>query len=246
MQGFKSLACFFLAYFSCIVTVTAQQNKALVIESIQPNFYAYTTYNTYEGNQIPAHGMYLITPSGVVLFDTPWDTTQFQALLDTIKQKHQLPVTHCIATHWHSDRTAGLAYYQSLGIKTYTTLLTDSLSKHNNAKRAEYLIKNDTVFQFQNTKFEVYYPGPGHTIDNIVVWFPSEKILYGGCLIKGADATNLGYMGDADSKNYYNTLLQVKKRFKKPTTIIVSHHNWKNNRSLKNSIKLAKKLQHTI
>jgi hypothetical protein len=32
--------------------------------------------------------MYLVTNQGVVLFDTPWDSTQFQQLLDSIKIKH--------------------------------------------------------------------------------------------------------------------------------------------------------------
>lgn len=33
------------------------------------------------------------------MFDTPWDTTQFQPLLDSIKFKHNMNVLMCIATH---------------------------------------------------------------------------------------------------------------------------------------------------
>ena len=107
----------------------------LKISHLTGDFYIYTTYNAYEGIQLPANGMYLLTDSGVVLFDTPWDTTQFQPLLDSIKLKHNKSVTICIATHWHSDRTEGLEYYSQQGIKTYTTVLTDELSKKNNKKR---------------------------------------------------------------------------------------------------------------
>ena len=137
--------------------------------------------------------MYLVTNNGVVLFDTPWDTTQFQPLLDSIKSKHSKIVIMCIATHWHSDRTEGLEYYKKNGIKTYTTLLTDELSKKNGQKRAEYLIEKDTTFHVEQYTFETFYPGEGHTADNIVIWFEKEKILYGGCLIKGADAENLRF-----------------------------------------------------
>ncbi len=154
----------------------AQADDAkLKITPLYGDFYIYTTYNTYEDSKIPANGMYLVTNSGVVLFDTPWDTTQFQPLLDSIRLRHNKNVSFCIATHWHSDRTEGLEYYKKLGIKTYTTVLTDELCKKNNKKRAEFLLTRDTVFNVGQYSFETYYPSQGHTLDNIVVWFKNEK-----------------------------------------------------------------------
>jgi metallo-beta-lactamase class B len=219
------------------------QEPKLKISHLSGDFYIYTTYSTYDNSQTPAHGMYLVTNNGAVLFDTPWDTTQFQPLLDSIKIKHDKNVSLCIATHWHSDRTEGLEYYRQQGIKTYTTLLTDEFSKKNNKKRAEFLMTKDTVFNVGQYSFEVYYPGGGHTEDNIVAWFSKEKILYGGCLIKGAKAKNLGYLGDANIEAYETTLKKVKEKCPDPKFIIVSHHDWTNINSLKNSIKLARKLK---
>lgn len=219
------------------------EEAKLKISHLTGDFYIYTTYNTYEGNQIPANGMYLVTSNGVVMFDTPWDTTQFQPLLDSIKLKHNKNVILCIATHWHSDKTAGLEYYRQQGIKTYTTFLTDELSKKNNKKRAEFLMANDTVFNVGQYSFETYYPGQGHTADNIVIWFNKEKILYGGCLIKGADAENLGYLGDANITEYETTLKRIQTKYRKPKFIIISHSDWNNINSLKHSIMLAKKLK---
>lgn len=43
----------------------------------------------------------------------------------------------------------------------------------------------DTVFRIGNYTFETFYPGEGHTADNIMIWFSAEKILYGAYLIKG-------------------------------------------------------------
>lgn len=233
-----------ITFIFLLTAVFAQTEKAkLKISHLTGDFYIYTTYSNYEGSQIPANGMYLLTNNGVVLFDTPWDTTQFQPLLDSIKLKHNKNVTLCIATHWHSDRTDGLEYYKQQGIKTYTTLLTDKLSKENKKKRAEFLMTKDTVFNIDQYSFEVYYPGEGHTVDNIVVWFNKEKILYGGCLIKGAAAENLGYLGDANTAEYESTLKKVKKKCPNPKFIIVSHHDWNNVNSLNHSIKLARTLK---
>lgn len=224
--------------------MTAQTDEQkLKITPLTGDFYVYTTYNVYEGNKIPAHGMYLVTEKDVVLFDTPWDTTQFQPLLDSIQVKHRRRVGICIATHWHSDRTDGLEYYKQLGIKTYTTQLTDELAKKNNKKRAEFIMLQDTVFTVGGYSFEVYYPGEGHTSDNIIAWFEKEKVLYGGCLIKGAEAENLGYLGDANVNEYEATLRKVQMKCPDPKYIIVSHHDWTNTNSLKRSIKLAKKLK---
>jgi metallo-beta-lactamase class B len=229
--------------FSITNSFGQTEEAKLEITQLTDDFYIYTTYNKYEGSKVPANGMYVITGNGVVLFDTPWDTTQFQPLLDSIKLKHNKNVIMCLATHWHSDRTEGLEYYKKQNIKTYTTQLTDELSKKNNKKRAEFLIAKDTVFRIGQYTFETYYPGQGHTDDNIVIWFSNEKILYGGCLIKGAEAENLGYLGDANVKEYFSTLKNIQEKFIDPKFIIVSHHNWNNINSLKHSIKLARKLK---
>ncbi len=233
-----------MALVFSLTNIFAQaENEKLKISPLTGDFYIYTTYNTYKESQIPANGMYLVTTNGVVMFDTPWDTTQFQALLDSIKLKHNKTVVMCFATHWHSDKTAGLEYYRQQGIKTYTTTLTDELSKKNNKKRAEFLMAKDTVFNTGQYTFETYYPGEGHTADNIVIWFKKEKILYGGCLIKGADDENLGYLGDANVTAYASTLQKVQKKCRKPKFIIIAHSDWKNINSLKHSLLMAKELK---
>ncbi|KOY84877.1 subclass B1 metallo-beta-lactamase [bacterium 336/3] len=233
-----------ITFIFSLTNIFGQTEKAkLKISHLTGDFYIYTTYNTYEDSQVPANGMYLVTNDGVVMIDTPWDTTQFQPLLDSIKLKHNKNVVMCFATHWHSDKTAGLEYYKQLGIKTYTTVLTDELSKKNDKKRAEFLMTKDTTFKVGQYSFEIYYPGQGHTTDNIIIWFKKEKILYGGCLIKGVDAENLGYLGDANVNEYESTLKKVQKKCRNPKFIIIAHSDWKNINSLKHSIMMAKKLK---
>ena len=121
-------------------------DSSLKISHLTGDFYVFTTYNLYKGSRIPANGLYFVTTKGVVMVDTPWDTTQFQPLLDSIKTRHNKSVILCIATHFHDDKTAGLEYYRQQGIKTYTTKQTDELSKTSRKKRAAYLIDKDTVF----------------------------------------------------------------------------------------------------
>jgi metallo-beta-lactamase class B len=76
-----------------------------------------------------------------------------------------------------------------------------------------------------------------------VVWFSKEKVLYGGCLIKGATDENLGNLSDANINTYEATLKNVQQKFRKPRHIIIAHNDWTNLNSLKNSIEMARELK---
>ncbi|MFT3933927.1 MAG: BlaB/IND/MUS family subclass B1 metallo-beta-lactamase [Chitinophagaceae bacterium] len=232
-----------ISFLYAINVFSQAKDNNLNITPLTGNFYIYTTYSLYQGGKTPANGMYLVTDKGVVLFDTPWDTTQFQPLIDSIQQRHHKRVTVCISTHFHADRTAGLEYYRQLGIKTYTTRRTDELSRKNNMKRAEFLIDKDTVFSVGQYSFQTYYPGEGHTADNIVIWFPKEKILYGACLIKSVENNTLGFLGDANKIAYASTIRNVQQKCRQPKYIIVGHDDWSSLQSLAHTLTMAEQLK---
>ncbi|MEP7144806.1 MAG: BlaB/IND/MUS family subclass B1 metallo-beta-lactamase [Ferruginibacter sp.] len=228
----------FLFPFNC--TFGQTRKLKLEISHLKGDFYIFTTHNFYKGNSIPANGMYLVTDSGVVMFDTPWDTTQFQPLLDSIKFKHHKEVVICIATHSHKDKTAGLEFLKERGVQTFTTKQTDEISKRKGEKRAEFLMEKDTFFSVGQYKFQTYYAGPGHTADNIVIWFNTDKILYGGCLVKSVEATDLGNLEEANVNEWVATIKNIQAKFKNPTFIITGHQSWMSKNSLNHTLKLIK------
>ena len=233
----------FLFLFSLANCFGQSTASNLQITRLTGDFYIYTTYNLYKGERIPANGMYVVSSGGVVLFDSPWDTTQFQPLLDSIQLRHHKNVVLCIPTHFHDDRTAGLEYFRQQGIKTYTTVLTDELSKKNNKKRAEFLIAKDTIFNIGQYSIETYYPGEGHAPDNIVIWFKQQKILYGACLIKSLEDSDLGYLGDANKTAYAATVKNVQKKCPKPRYVIPGHGDWSSVKSLEHTLNMAIELK---
>lgn len=225
-------------------TAFAQDDKYdLKFTHLTGDFFIYESFGTYKGQRVGANAMYVVTEAGVVLFDTPWDTAQFQNLLDRIYKKHGKKVVMCIATHFHEDRSGGLAYYRSKGIKTYTTRMTDSISALKGMKRAEFLIGKDTTFIAGKYTFQIIYPGEGHTADNIVIWFPNQKILYGGCLIKSATDKTLGNLADANRNDYAQTIRNVITECSNPRFIITGHGDWKDKRSLQHTLDLAGQLK---
>ncbi|MEP7263696.1 MAG: BlaB/IND/MUS family subclass B1 metallo-beta-lactamase [Bacteroidota bacterium] len=239
MSTIKYVTLLFFILFLKQETV-GQSNLKLKITPLTDNFYIYTTYNDYKGTLVPANGLYLVTANGVVMIDTPWDTTQFEPLLDSIKTRHHQNIIMCIATHSHEDRTGGLEYYRKQGIKTYTTVQTDEISKASNKKRAEFLILNDTLYTIGGYSFQTYYGGAGHAPDNIVIWFDKDKILYGGCLIKSVEANDLGNLGDADVHQWPATIKNIQKKFVKPEYIIPGHGDWTSKKSIAHTLHLLK------
>lgn len=186
--------------------------------------------------------MYVVTNAGVVLLDTPWDSTDFQPMLDDIEKSHHLPVVLCISTHSHDDRTAGLEYFASKGIPTWTSKMTYELCVKNNEKKAENIFVNDTTFKIGEYTFETFYPGEGHTPDNIVIWIPELKILYGGCFVKSVEVNDLGNLADANQPEWEVSLRKVIEKYPDAEYIIPGHFDMSTKKNaLKHTLKLVNK-----
>ena len=238
MKFTKHLVYILLLPAVCIAGVTKAQG--LKIAQLTGNFYVYTTYKVMDGSPFPSNSMYLVTGKGVVLFDTPWDTAQFQPLLDSIQLRHHQKVVLCIATHFHDDRTIGLTFFRQHGVKTYTSLQTDLLCRQHGDSRAQYHFTGDTTFNVGGYSFQTYYPGKGHTADNIVIWFAKQKILYGGCLIKSIDNTSLGYLSDADVAVWPGTIERLMAKFTDAQYVIPGHFRWSGTDALQHTLDLLR------
>ena len=236
----KGIPIIFFCYFSVFCFGQVPQQK-LTITPLTGDFYVYTTYQPYKGDLVSANGLYVVTNNGVILIDTPWDTTQFQPLLDSIQIRHHQWVALCVATHSHNDRTAGLEFYRKKGIQTFTSRQTDAICKKTGSKRAQFTFKNDTTFHVGQYSFQTYYAGAAHTHDNIFIWFEKNKVLYGGCAIKSAEATDLGYIGEADVTAWPTTLKKVKQKFPRPAFIVPGHQDWNSLNSIDHTLDLLKK-----
>lgn len=230
----------FIAFILLSFSGFAQVTTGLKFTQLTNDLYVYTNYKFFSGTQFPSNSMYMITNEGVVLFDTPWDENQFQPLLDSIEKRHNMKVVLCIATHFHEDSSAGLEYYNSKGIKTYTSKMTHDLTLAKNiGSPAGYSFEKDTVFNIGGRVIETYYPGEGHTKDNIVLYVKDEKVIYGGCLIKSIEAADLGNIADANIDEWEQTMKNLMDKYPDPAYVIPGHFAWsKGDESIRYTIKL--------
>ena len=184
-----------------------------------------------------------------ILCDTPIENTGSQALVEWIREKYgdvNLTVINC---HYHIDCLGGNHYMLSQGFKVYATEMTLKLfeeDKENiiprmlngvtDSKMIE-VIKNlklappENIFNEENglklkigeEEIELYYPGGGHTEDNIVVYFPQRKILYGGCLVKPLEQKNLGSQSFANFEQWPQSLQNLIDKYPDAKLVVPGH-----------------------
>lgn len=215
--------------------------QKLDIVPINKKLYVYTTYHEYQGELVSANSMYLVTTKGVILFDTPWDQSQNQPLLDAIEKKHHQKVIRVYATHSHGDRAGGFGFFNAKGIPTYASKQTNDILKAEKKPMASNIIETGKTVQIGDGLFQVDYFGAGHTKDNVVVWFPQYKVLDGGCLVKSVETEGLGYIDEADLKAWPKTIIAIKNKYKKINQVIAGHDDWKAHGALEKTLELLKK-----
>ncbi|HVK40214.1 MAG TPA: subclass B1 metallo-beta-lactamase [Candidatus Kapabacteria bacterium] len=216
------------------------QTVLLEIRHLGGGFHVYTTYRDVGGSPFPSNSLYVVTKRGVIMIDTPWDTTQTRPLLDSIAARHRQPVVLCVVTHYHDDRTAGLDVLRERGIPTWSTRRTDELAAASGDRRASHVFERDTTFTVGGITLRTYYPGEGHTRDNIVIWFPASRVLYGGCLVKSVESPGLGNLADANVGAWERTITRVIRRYPKPRVVIPGHFGWQSRRALRHTLELVR------
>ncbi|MGC5743603.1 IND family subclass B1 metallo-beta-lactamase [Chryseobacterium sp. NFX27] len=232
----------FTALFLFLANFFYAQVRDFVIEPpLNSKLYLYKTFGVFGGKEYSTNALYLITKKGVVLFDVPWQKTQYQSLMDTIKKRHNLPVIAVFATHSHADRAGDLSFYNNKGIKTYATAKTNELLKKEGKATSNNLIKTGKKYKIGGEEFIVDFLGEGHTADNVVVWFPKYNVLDGGCLVKSSSAVDLGYTGEANIQQWPLTMKNLQAKYPSSAKVIPGHDEWKGNDHVKHTLELLHK-----
>jgi glyoxylase-like metal-dependent hydrolase (beta-lactamase superfamily II) len=169
------------------------------VARIAPQVWLHSTTATIQGGYVfPANGLIVERPRGSLLIDTGYSPDQSELLLQWSNINLASPISAAIATHFHNDRTGGIDGLKVHRIRTLATPLTCALAREHGVPVPEP-IKDfaDKPFRF-GADCELFFPGAGHTRDNIVAWLPKHQILFGGCFLKSVTSDNLGNVADAD------------------------------------------------
>jgi len=172
-----------------------------------------------------ANSLAVVMDDHLVLVDTPWTPLATEEILTWLEAQVGPKEIVAINTHFHLDNLGGNAYLVEQDIPVYGSNLTVKLLAERGQASLDQTVQwlqaeEDPLFAqtlaglelvpptevfdiheglqlgFGGQSLELYYPGPAHSPDNLVVYFPNRKILFGGCMIVGWD--QIGNTTDAD------------------------------------------------
>jgi glyoxylase-like metal-dependent hydrolase (beta-lactamase superfamily II) len=197
------------------------KSEVLQIERISDKVFQHISYlETNSLGTVPCNGMIYINGNEAIIFDTPTNNKASSELINWIGDKN---IKAVVVTHFHIDCLGGLSEFHSKGIKSFATNQTIQLAKEDDReilpqnsfdREHKFLIENKVVF--------AKYFGQGHTKDNIVGYVPSEKTLFGGCLVKSLNAPK-GNLADANTENWSKTVEKVWSEFPEIENVIPGH-----------------------
>ena len=167
-----------------------------------------------------SNAAFVVTPAGVVVIDALGSPALATRLIAEIRKVTPLPVTHVIVTHYHADHIYGLQTFKDQGarivahraalsyLNSDTARLRLEVSRQELAPwvndqtrlvQADEWIDADKTLVVGGVTFQLKTVGPAHTPEDLVVYLPSERILFAGDLVF---RSRIPYVGQADSRHW--------------------------------------------
>lgn len=235
----RNVLVIFLLLFTSMNSVFAEDKLPdLKIQKLTDSVYLHTSFQIYDGfGLVDSNGLVVLVHNDAYIVDTPWSAEDTAKLMHWIKERG-FNIKASISTHFHDDRTAGIELLNSKSVPTYASKLTNSLLKKAGKAEATNSFNNDD-FWLVKDQIEVFYPGAGHSQDNVVVWLPSQRVLFGGCLIRARETSSLGNKSDAVIKAWSISAENLQAKYGNASLVIPGHGNVGDISLLEHTRKLA-------
>ena len=214
----------FLAGCASVKTKTQEYtSNNLIINKLTDNVFVHITYlNTSSFGKVACNGMIYVQGNEAIVFDTPADNAGSDSLIQAIEHVWKKQIKAVVINHFHEDCTGGLDAFHKKGIPSYGNNLTLKLAPTIQMTAPQKGFDTELILTLGSQKVVNRFYGEAHTRDNIVSYIPSEKVLFGGCMVKELKAGK-GNLADANLAEWSNTIEKVKAAFPKVQWIIPGH-----------------------
>jgi metallo-beta-lactamase class B len=214
------------------------KSKDLIVLQIAENSFKHTSFKqTNDFGNVPCNGLIVRNSNEVIVFDTPTIDKSAEELIKWIKETLHCKINAVIPTHFHDDCLGGLNAFHENNIPSYANFKTIELAAENKMVTPQNGFSDSLSLKVGDENIIASFFGEGHTKDNVVGYFPSDNVLFGGCLIKELDASK-GYLGDATIADWSNTVEKVKKQCPNLKIVVPGHGEHGNKKLLDYTIKL--------
>lgn len=246
----KIIQSLFIIIFSFIIlSCSSQQSKKfiakeiyknIIITQISENAFMHTSFKqTNDFGNVPCNGLIVKNGNETIVFDTPTNNKSSEELIQWINKTLGAKINAIIPTHFHDDSLGGLQAFHNHTIPSYSYIKTAELARENNFVIPQNSFTEALTLKVGDKDVTAVFFGEGHTKDNIVGYFPSENILFGGCLLKELEASK-GYLGDANVSAWSATVEKVKKKYPNVKIVVPGHGEYGDHTLIDYTINLFK------
>ena len=209
---------------------------------ISENAYQHISYmESPQFGRFPSNGLIFINNQKAFLFDTPMTESLTRDLVSWLQDSMRIQILGFVPNHWHDDCMGGLDYLHSLGIESYANELTREIARSKNLPVPKHGFTDSLILKLGDREIICSYLGAAHTVDNIVVWIPSEQILFAGCMVKAMKSTGLGNVADADIKAWPKTMKKVLDKYPNAKIVIPGHGQFGDINLIQHTLELLNK-----
>jgi glyoxylase-like metal-dependent hydrolase (beta-lactamase superfamily II) len=208
--GVTALVLFSLGAIGCSHGVT--------LRPIAPGVWLHVT--TRDG--FGANGLLVEGDHASILVDSGYRDADAAHLLAFAARRHR-PVAALIVSHAHDDRIGGAGLIQRRGVPVYGLARTIAHARERHQTIPDRAVRDGDTVSVGGLSVTVGFVGPGHSDDNLIVWVPSARVLFGGCLVKSAVATDLGNVAEPDLVAWSRAIATLRTRFPDALEVVPGH-----------------------
>jgi len=161
--------------------------------------------DTGRGSEGRANAGFIVTREGVVVVDAEASPAAGETLLRTIRSVTSRPIRWLVLTHHHPDHHFGAIVFRKAGARVIAHPDTRTLASEGGPDEEVInwirVVGLDAMrgFEFADTPdrpvtasdtlrlggrtIVVFSPGPGHTPGDLMVWLPTERVLFAGDIL---------------------------------------------------------------
>jgi metallo-beta-lactamase class B len=216
----------------------------LELREIAPGVWRYVAWlDLPKYGRTAANGMIVVSGRDALMVNTGWTNDQAGRLADWVERTRGARIAIVVPTHSHADTMGGLEELHRRGATSWAQERTATLARAAGQEVPKQTFDRAKELKVGARVVKLAFHGAGHTTDNIVVWLPTERILFGGCLVKAADSTSLGDVSDARISNWPATIQSVLDAYPDSQQVIPGHGNPGGRELLTHTLQLARAQQ---
>lgn len=209
---------------------SADAPRAVVAEQVSPSAWyvqGESALGSPANRNFVSNAGFVETPAGVVVIDALGSPVLARELMAEVRRRTGKAVTHVILTHYHADHIYGLQEFKRAGAKVIAdragleylnsataqsrlqasrTDIAPWIDADTRLVAADEWIDGPRELVVGGVKFLLQPVGPAHTPEDLVVWVPSQRVLFSGDIVFRG---RIPYVGQADSRHWIAALDQV-------------------------------------